>query len=131
MAPVHGRKKDNKFNEIVVKRLHAFGKNTRKYAQKKVVRLDSRAHVPLVTRVSHSNYHATCQIKSIARYVGYFKYSQISRVVCGGGEGGGGYKHRHTLPVHYKKGLIPVSTRRGLPLSFSPFPSHFTFILSV
>ena len=46
-----------------------------------------------------------------------------------GGEAGG-YKHRHTLPVHYKKGLIPVSTRRGLPLSFSPFPSHFTFILS-
>ena len=88
MAPVHGRKIDNKFNEIAVKRLHAFGKNTRKYAQKKVVRLDSRAHVPLVTRVSHSNYYATCQIKSIARYVGYFKYSQISRVVCGG-EGGG------------------------------------------
>ena len=29
MAPVHGRKKDNKFNGIVAKRLHAFGKNTR------------------------------------------------------------------------------------------------------
>ena len=99
MAPVHGRKKDNKFNEIVVKRLHAFGKNTRKYAQKKVVRLDSRAHVPLVTRVSHSNYYATCQIKSIARYVGYFKYSQISRVVCGGGEGGGLQTQTHLTRI--------------------------------
>lgn len=34
MAPVHGRKKDNKSNGIVEKRLHAFGKNTR-YTRKR------------------------------------------------------------------------------------------------
>ena len=101
---------------------------------------NSHAHLPLVTRVSRSKSFATCQIKSSARYVGYFKCSQISRVVFFffGGGGGEGLDHRHTslgyfrhiLPVHYNKGLIQVRKRRGLPLSFSPFPSHFTSILS-
>ena len=73
-------KKDNKFNGIVAKS-YMLSARTQEIRAKEGRSPNSHAHLPLVTRVSRSKSFATCQIKSSARYVGYFKCSQISRVV--------------------------------------------------